>query len=117
MWTESDSIKDPEKARHQYGGSIRSRPWGPVPGHPEPTGWRRGIRQASSVIRKARPTATAPESVPEFVPESESESESVPGSESESGRYRRWHRRRCRGGVGLTVGLATRLARQWAPGR
>jgi hypothetical protein len=49
MWTESDSVKDPEKARHQHGGSIPSRPWGPVPGHPEPTGWRRGIR---TVTRK-----------------------------------------------------------------
>jgi hypothetical protein len=48
MWTEPDSIRDPEKARHQHGGSIRSQPWGPVPGLRDATGWRRGVR----VLRK-----------------------------------------------------------------
>ncbi len=44
MWTESDSIRDRGEPGHQHGGSIRARPWGPVPGLREPTGWRRGIR-------------------------------------------------------------------------
>jgi len=48
-WTESDSTRDPETPAHPHGSSIRSRPWGPVPGLREPTGWRRGIR---SVTRK-----------------------------------------------------------------
>jgi hypothetical protein len=48
MWTEADSIRDPERARHQYGGSIRSRPWGPVPGLRDETGWRRVIRVATT---------------------------------------------------------------------
>ena len=47
MWTESDSIRDPEAPAHQHGGSIRSKPWGPVPGLRETTGWRRGIRSAT----------------------------------------------------------------------
>lgn len=50
MWTEPDSIRDPEAPTHQHGSSIRSKPWGPVPGLREPTGWRRGIR---SVTRKS----------------------------------------------------------------
>jgi hypothetical protein len=47
MWTESDSIRDQEAPAHQHGSSIRSKPWGPVPGLREPTGWRRGIRSAT----------------------------------------------------------------------
>jgi hypothetical protein len=47
MWTESDSSKDPEADRRQHGGSIRSQPWGPVPGHREATGWRRVIRSST----------------------------------------------------------------------
>jgi hypothetical protein len=47
MWTESDSLKDPESARHQNEGSIRSRPWGPVPGHSEPTGRLRGLSRGA----------------------------------------------------------------------
>jgi hypothetical protein len=49
MWTESDSIREPHAPLHQHGGSIRSRPWGPVPGLREENGWRRGIR---AVTRK-----------------------------------------------------------------
>jgi hypothetical protein len=49
LWTEPDSIRSAEAPIHQHGSSIRSRPWGPVPGLHEPTGWRRGIR---SVTRK-----------------------------------------------------------------
>lgn len=49
MWTESGSVREPDPHERQHVGSIRSRPWGPVPGHSEPTGWRRGIR---AVTRK-----------------------------------------------------------------
>ena len=49
MWTEADSIRSADDPRHQHGGSIRARPWGPVPGLREPTGWRRGVR---AVTRK-----------------------------------------------------------------
>ena len=49
IWTEADSIRSAETSAHQHGGSIRSKPWGPVPGLREPTGWRRGIR---AVTRK-----------------------------------------------------------------
>ena len=49
IWTEADSTRSAEAAAHQHGGSIRSKPWGPVPGLREPTGWRRGIR---AVTRK-----------------------------------------------------------------
>jgi hypothetical protein len=49
MWTESGSVREPDPHGQQHVGSIRSRPWGPVPGHSEPTGWRRGIR---AVTRK-----------------------------------------------------------------
>lgn len=49
MWTESGSIREPDPHERQHVSSIRSRPWGPVPGHSEPTGWRRGIR---AVTRK-----------------------------------------------------------------
>ena len=45
MWTGPDSVEKTDGRRHQHGGSIRSRPWGPVPGLTEPTGWRRGLRQ------------------------------------------------------------------------
>jgi len=52
MWTESDLVRDPEAARHQYAGSIRTKPWGDRPGSlREATGWRRGIRRASRSIR------------------------------------------------------------------
>jgi hypothetical protein len=47
MWTESDSIRSSDDPGHQHGSSDRSRPWGPVPGSREPTGWRRGIRAVS----------------------------------------------------------------------
>ena len=40
----TDSIEDSEAGRGEHGGSIRSRPWDPVPGVQEPTGRRRGIR-------------------------------------------------------------------------
>ena len=43
MWTEADSIRDQEGRPHKYGSSIRSKPWGPVPGLREPAGRRRGI--------------------------------------------------------------------------
>jgi hypothetical protein len=49
MWTESGSIREPDPHERQHVSSIRSRPWGPVPGHSEPTGWRRRIR---AVTRK-----------------------------------------------------------------
>ena len=49
MWTESDSIRRAGEPGRQHGGSIRPRPWGPVPGLRQPTGWRRGIR---AVTRK-----------------------------------------------------------------
>ncbi len=44
MWTEPDSIATPRGGRLQHGSSIRSRPWGPVPGLRDATGWRRGLR-------------------------------------------------------------------------
>jgi hypothetical protein len=44
MWTESDLLRDPEPQRHQHGGSIRPRPWGPVPGHREPATGLRGLK-------------------------------------------------------------------------
>jgi hypothetical protein len=47
MWTESDSARDPEADRRQHGGSIRSQPWGPVPGHRDESGWRRGLKAAT----------------------------------------------------------------------
>jgi len=50
MWTEADSIRDPQTPAQQHGGSVRPKPWGPVPGLREPTGWRRGIR---AVTRKS----------------------------------------------------------------
>ena len=45
MWTGPDTVEKTDGPRHQHGSSIRSRPWGRVPGLTEPTGWRRGIRQ------------------------------------------------------------------------
>ena len=44
MWTESDSIVDAAPGHPASTGSIRARPWGPVPGSQELSGWRRGIR-------------------------------------------------------------------------
>jgi hypothetical protein len=41
MWTEADLARDPEPERHQHTGSIRERPWGPVPGHRDNS---RGLR-------------------------------------------------------------------------
>ena len=45
LWSEPDSARDIEPARNQHGGSIRSRPWGPVPGQKNGAGKRRGIRR------------------------------------------------------------------------
>jgi len=47
LWTEPDSAVEPHGPSNKHGRSIRSRPWGPVPGLPEPTGWRRGVRLVS----------------------------------------------------------------------
>ena len=46
MWAEPDIDRDaePERERDQHGGSIRPRPWGPVPGHREPASGIRGIK-------------------------------------------------------------------------
>jgi hypothetical protein len=44
MWTESDSAKDPEADRRQHGGSIRTQPWGRVPGLRDEALWRKGVR-------------------------------------------------------------------------
>ena len=45
LWSEPDSVRDPEPAHNQHGGSVRSRPWGPVPGQKDGAGKRRGIRR------------------------------------------------------------------------
>jgi hypothetical protein len=46
LWSEPDSVRDREPARDSHGSSIRSRPWGPVPGHKDTGTKRRGIRSA-----------------------------------------------------------------------
>ena len=46
MWTESDSIRDPKPQQHQHGSSIRSTPWGRVPGLRDEAVWRKGIKPA-----------------------------------------------------------------------
>jgi hypothetical protein len=44
MWAEPDMIRDEGSGRNQHAGSIRERPWGPVPGHREPASGLRAIR-------------------------------------------------------------------------
>src|ERR1035437_9197001 len=44
LWSEPDSARDLEPVRNQHGGSIRSRPWGPVPGQKDGANKRRGVR-------------------------------------------------------------------------
>jgi hypothetical protein len=48
MWTGPESTGGPQGARNQHGGSVRARPWGPVPGLREPAGRLRGIRASRS---------------------------------------------------------------------
>jgi hypothetical protein len=42
MWAEPDIDRDAEPDRNQHEGSIRARPWGPVPGHRDSPGGMRG---------------------------------------------------------------------------
>ena len=44
LWSEPDSARDLEPVRNQHGSSIRSRPWGPVPGQKDGANKRRGVR-------------------------------------------------------------------------
>jgi hypothetical protein len=44
MWSEPGSAREPAPARNQTGSSIRSRPWGPVPGQTDGGGKSRGVR-------------------------------------------------------------------------
>jgi hypothetical protein len=46
MWTEPDSILEPETGRRAHGSSIRATPWGRVPGLRDEALWRKGIKPA-----------------------------------------------------------------------
>lgn len=44
LWTEPALVSKPDDGPERRAGSARSRPWGPVPGLHDDSGWHRGIR-------------------------------------------------------------------------
>lgn len=48
LWAEPDVVRNREPARDQHGGSIRSRPWGPVPGRQDSPAGLRAIKSLTT---------------------------------------------------------------------
>ncbi|MGA3029811.1 MAG: hypothetical protein ABSE58_03600 [Candidatus Limnocylindrales bacterium] len=46
LWTEPALVSESDDGHEQHAGTVRSRPWGPVPGLHDDAGWHRGIRTA-----------------------------------------------------------------------